>query len=62
MQDSLSNSNGCSATIPKCEEGACVVRNIMGAQRWACLRCIANYEPVVDASGQQNIIQCGETG
>jgi hypothetical protein len=60
LQDALSNSNGCLATIPKCEAGACATRNIMGVARWACLRCSGNYEPVVDASGQDNIIQCGE--
>jgi hypothetical protein len=32
----------------------------MGVARWACLRCQGNYEPVVDGSGQDNIIQCGE--
>jgi len=26
-----------------------------------CLRCLANYEPVVDDSGQDNILQCGES-
>jgi len=57
-QDALSNSNGCLATIPKCEQGACATRNIMGVARWTCLRCLSNYEPVVDASGQDNIIQC----
>lgn len=60
QDDALSNSDGCRATIPKCESGACVVRNIQGNQHWACLRCMANYEAVVDASGQENIIQCGE--
>jgi len=59
-QDALSNSNGCLATIPKCEEGACATRNIMGVARWVCLRCLANFEPVVDTSGQDNIVQCGE--
>lgn len=59
-QDALSNSNGCLDTIPKCEQGACATRNIMGVARWVCLRCLANYEPVVDASGQDNILQCGE--
>jgi hypothetical protein len=59
-QDALSNSNGCLGTIPKCEQGACATRNIMGVARWVCLRCLANYEPVVDASGQDNILQCGE--
>jgi hypothetical protein len=59
QEDSLSNSNGCLASIPKCEPGACVVRNVMGVARWACLRCLANYQPVVDASGQDNIVQCG---
>jgi len=59
-QDALSNSNGCLATIPKCEQGACATRNVMGVARWVCLRCLANYEPVVDASGQDNILQCGE--
>jgi hypothetical protein len=59
-QDALSNSNGCLATIPKCEQGACATRNIMGVARWVCLRCLANYEPVVDGSGQDNIVQCGE--
>ncbi len=61
-QDALSNSNGCLDTIPKCEQGACATRNIMGVARWVCLRCLANYEPVVDASGQDNILQCGEWG
>lgn len=60
QSDALSNSNGCLATIPKCESGACATRNIMGVARWVCLRCLANYEPVVDASGQDNIVQCGE--
>lgn len=60
QSDALSNSNGCLATIPKCERGACATRNIMGTARWVCLRCWANYEPVVDGSGQDNIIQCGE--
>jgi len=60
QSDALSNSNGCLATIPKCEQGACATRNIMGTARWVCLRCMANYEPVVDGSGQDNIIQCGE--
>jgi len=59
-QDALSNSNGCLATIPKCEPGACATRNVMGVARWVCLRCMANYEPVIDASGQDNILQCGE--
>jgi hypothetical protein len=58
--DAVSNSNGCLEWIPKCEEGACSTRNIMGTARWVCLRCLANYEPVVDSSGQANIIQCGE--
>jgi hypothetical protein len=58
--DPLSNSNGCLGTIPKCEQGACATRNVMGVARWVCLRCLANYEPVVDASGQDNILQCGE--
>jgi hypothetical protein len=61
QQEALSNSNGCLDTIPKCEPGACVTKNIMGVARWACLRCLANYAPVVDASGQDNIIQCGES-
>lgn len=60
QSDALSNSNGCLGTIPKCETGACAVRNIQGQARWVCLRCLSNYEPVVDASGQDNIIQCGE--
>lgn len=60
QQDALSNSNGCLDSIPKCEPGACVVRNVMGTATWACLRCMANYAPVVDASGQDNIVQCGE--
>ena len=59
-QDALSNSNGCLTTIPKCEPGACATRNIMGTAQWVCLRCLANYAPVVDASGQDNIVQCGE--
>ena len=59
-QDALSNSNGCLATIPKCEPGACATRNVMGVARWVCLRCLSNYDPVVDASGQDNILQCGE--
>lgn len=63
-QDALSNSNGCitDGSIPKCEPGACVVRNTMGTAQWVCLRCLANYQPVVDASGQSNIIQCGKLG
>jgi len=60
LQDAISNSNGCLSTIQKCEPGACATRNVMGTARWVCLRCLANYEPVVDASGQDNIIQCGE--
>lgn len=59
QSDALSNSNGCLETIPKCEAGACATRNIQGQARWVCLRCMSNYEPVVDASGQDNIIQCG---
>lgn len=59
QSDALSNSNGCLDTIPKCETGACATRNIQGQARWVCLRCMSNYEPVVDASGQDNIIQCG---
>lgn len=31
-----------------------------GVARWVCLRCLANYAPVVDSSGQDNIVQCGE--
>lgn len=58
--EAVSNSNGCLEWIPKCEEGACSTRNIMGTARWVCLRCLANYEPVVDSSGQANIIQCGK--
>lgn len=58
--EALSNSNGCLDTIPKCEPGACATRNIMGTARWVCLRCLANYAPVVDSSGQDNIVQCGE--
>jgi hypothetical protein len=34
----------------------------MGVARWVCLRCMANYDPVIDASGQDNILQCGEFG
>ena len=60
QQDALSNSNGCLATIPKCEPGACATRNVMGVARWVCLRCMANYDPVIDASGQDNILQCGK--
>jgi hypothetical protein len=59
QSDAISNSNGCLPSIQKCEPGACATRNIMGTARWVCLRCLANYEPVVDSSGQQNIIQCG---
>jgi hypothetical protein len=59
-QDALSNSNGCLPTIPKCEQGACATRNIMGVAKWVCLRCLGGYETVIDASGQDNIIQCGE--
>lgn len=59
QSDAISNSNGCLESIQKCEEGACATRNIMGTARWVCLRCLSNYEPVVDSSGQQNIIQCG---
>jgi hypothetical protein len=58
--DALGNSDGCLATIPKCEPGACATRNIGGVATWVCLRCLANYDPVVDVSGQDNIIQCGE--
>jgi hypothetical protein len=32
----------------------------MGVAKWVCLRCLSNYLPVVDASGQDNIVQCGE--
>lgn len=32
----------------------------MGAARWVCLRCLSNYQPVVTADGQDNIVQCGE--
>jgi hypothetical protein len=60
QQDALSNSNGCLETIPKCEAGACATRNVRGVARWVCLRCLSNYEAVVDDSGQDNIIQCGE--
>jgi hypothetical protein len=60
QDDALSNSNGCLGNIPKCEAGACATRNIMGVARWTCLRCRGNYDPVVDSSGQDNIIQCGE--
>jgi len=60
LQDALGNSNGCLGTIPKCEPGACATRDVMGKARWVCLRCLANYEPVVDGSGQDNIIQCGK--
>lgn len=60
QSDALSNSNGCLGLIPKCEQGACATRNIMGTARWVCLRCLANYEPVVDSSRQDNIVQCGE--
>lgn len=60
QQDALSNSNGCLDTIPKCEAGACATRNVKGVARWVCLRCLSNYEAVVDDSGQDNIIQCGE--
>jgi hypothetical protein len=59
-QDALSNSNGCLPTIPKCESGACATRNVMGTARWVCLRCMANYQPVVTSDGQDNIVQCGE--
>jgi hypothetical protein len=61
QSDALSNSNGCLDSIPKCEQGACATRNIMGTASWVCLRCRGNYEPVVDSSGQDNIIQCGES-
>lgn len=60
LQDALSNSNGCLSKIPKCEPGACATRNIQGVAHWVCLRCLSNYDPVVDSSGQDNIIQCGE--
>lgn len=60
QSDALSNSNGCLDTIPKCEAGACATRNIMGTARWVCLRCMSNYAPVVDSSGQDNIVQCGK--
>lgn len=60
QSDALSNSNGCLATIPKCEQGACATRNIMGVAKWVCLRCLANYQPVVTSDGQDNIVQCGE--
>jgi hypothetical protein len=57
---SLSNSNGCLGTIPRCEANACVTRSIKGVASWACLRCLGTYEAVIDSSGQDNIIQCGE--
>jgi hypothetical protein len=60
QSDAFSNSNGCFDGIPKCELGACATRNIMGTASWVCLRCRGNYEPVVDSSGQDNIIQCGK--
>jgi hypothetical protein len=53
-------SNGCLAIIPKCEHGAYATENVMGVARWICLRCMANYQPVVNTSGQDNILQCGE--
>lgn len=59
LQDAISNSNGCLSTIQKCEPGACATRNVKGTARWVCLRCLANYDPVVDDSGQDNILQCG---
>jgi hypothetical protein len=64
QSDAISNSDGCitNGLIPKCEPGACATRNVQGTARWVCLRCLANYLPVVDASGQDNIIQCGERG
>jgi hypothetical protein len=58
--DALSNSDGCLASIPKCEPGACVNRNVLGVQTWVCLRCLANYEAVVSTDGQDHILQCGE--
>jgi hypothetical protein len=60
LQEALSNSNGCLGTIPRCEQNACVTRNIQGGGAWACLRCLGTYNPVTDSSGQDNIIQCGE--
>jgi hypothetical protein len=60
QSDAFSNSNGCLDSIPKCEPGACATRNIMGTASWVCLRCKGNYEPVVDSSGQDNIVQCGK--
>jgi len=33
---------------------------VLDAPFRAACRCLANYEPVVDASGQDNILQCGE--
>lgn len=60
LQDALSNSNGCLGDISKCEPGACATRNIKGTAAWVCLRCRGTYEPVVDDSGQDNIIQCGK--
>lgn len=60
LQDAISNSNGCLNDIPKCEQYACVTRNIKGVARWACQRCQGGYQAVVDDSGQDNIIQCGK--
>jgi hypothetical protein len=59
--DALSNSDGCLASIPKCEPGTCATRNVLGVARWVCLRCLANYEAVVTTDGQDNIVQCGES-
>lgn len=61
QSEAISSSNGCLDSIPKCEPGACATRNILGTASWVCLRCMTNYEPVVDSSGQENIIQCGES-
>jgi hypothetical protein len=61
LQEAISNSNGCLNDIPKCEQYACVTRNIKGVARWACQRCQGSYQAVVDDSGQDNIIQCGKS-
>lgn len=60
-QEAISNSNGCLPTIPRCDDNACVVRNLgSSGAGWACQRCKGTYEAVVDGSGQDNIIQCGK--
>lgn len=57
--DGLSNTDACLGIIPKCEPGACTSRIVQGVSRWSCLRCLGNYQPVFDDSGQATVVQCG---